>query len=167
MRPCRPSLGLLHVLLSRCCTTNTQEMALVAAAVASVVHSWTHVRVLVWATPILSALHGDWCEVSPSSAVPSTHCWSWRGVSQLASRCHELWLAKILKVLGHKIRHYTILGAEIMGWAIIELALLLVKLASPKTTRTTPVPIGGSGIPTLWAAPIVLIIIGGLAVIRP
>jgi len=121
MRPCRPSLGLLHILLSRCCATNMQEVAFTAATVASVIHSWTHVGMLMWATPTLSTLHGDWCEVSPSSAVPSSlHCGWWRGVSRLASRCHELWLAKILEVLWHEVRRHTILGAGITGWAVFN-----------------------------------------------
>jgi len=116
MRPRRPSLGLLHVLLSHCCATNAQKMAFTAVTVASVVHGWTHVGVLVGATPTLTALHGDWCEVRPLSAVPSSlHCGRWRGVNRLAGWCHELWLAKIRKVLGHKIRGYTILGVEGTG----------------------------------------------------
>ena len=68
------------------------------------------------ATPTLTALHGNGCEVVPLSAVPSSlHSGRWRGVKRLAYWCHELSLSESLVVLGPKGWLCSSLGAKITG----------------------------------------------------
>jgi len=117
-----PSLRLLLLLQSRCCTANMHEVTLSATTTASIIHGQENVWVWVWGTSTFATLH---CYRRPLSIVPSSlHVGRWRGISWLVHR-HRLWCKVLRSIVWNQaiILHLAIvqwravvLWSEVLGW---------------------------------------------------